>query len=126
MGIILHQDSCESLLCNSSGGSIVSEKLIPESQLKQAVREVLAEMLGIPPTTPAHSTRQWYDTDPAYHLLGLDDPEQLRDGVRSGLFRLGHEVRDRRKPQAKLPRYQFHIEKCQQRLAERPERRWAG
>jgi hypothetical protein len=75
----------------------VSEKLIPESQLKQAVREVLAEMLGIPSTLPANPTRQWYGTAPAYHLLGLDDPEQLRDGVRSGLFRLGHEVCDRRR-----------------------------
>ncbi|NEQ28926.1 MAG: hypothetical protein F6K28_60275 [Microcoleus sp. SIO2G3] len=105
----------------------MSDRMISESELKQAVREVLAEMLGL--GTPAHSVsplRQWYDTDPAYTLLGLDDPEQLREAVRSGLLRVGHEVRDRRKPKAKLPRYQFHIEKCQQRLAERPERRKAG
>ncbi len=99
------------------------EKLIPESQLKQAVREVLIEMLGLSDLNPVNSTRQWYDTDPAYQLLGLNDAEQLREAVRSGLLRMGHEVRDRRKPQAKLPRYQFHIEKCQKRLSERPERR---
>ncbi len=99
------------------------EKLIPENQLKQAVREVLIEMLGLSAPTLTPSTRQWYDTDPAYQLLGLNDAEQLREAVRSGLLRIGHEVRDRRKPQAKLPRYQFHIEKCQKRLSERPERR---
>ncbi|MBD2019218.1 hypothetical protein H6F43_03350 [Leptolyngbya sp. FACHB-36] len=103
----------------------MTDRLIPESQLKQAVRDILTEMLGLPPAQ-ASTTRQWYDTDPAYHLLGLDDPEQLREAVRSGLLRVGHEVRDRRKPSAKLPRYQFHIEKCQQRLSERPERRTAN
>ncbi|NJO73290.1 MAG: hypothetical protein HC833_05675 [Leptolyngbyaceae cyanobacterium RM1_406_9] len=105
---------------------IMDEKAIPLSQLKQAVREVLAEMLGLEFQIQAHTNRQWYDTDPAYQLLGLDDPEQLREAVRSGLLRVGHEVRDRRKPQAKLPRYQFHIENCQKRLSERPERRLAG
>ena len=109
-----------------SGGASLSEKLIPESQLKQAVREVLAEMLGMAIQPQISPLRQWYDTDPAYQLLGLDEAEQLREAVRSGLLRVGHEVRDRRKPQAKLPRYQFHIEKCQQRLAERPEQRWVG
>lgn len=104
----------------------MTEKLISESQLKQAVREVLAEMLGLNMPEQPTPLRQWYDTDPAYHLLGLDDAEQLREAVRSGLLRLGNEVRDRRKPKGKLPRYQFHIEKCQKRLSEKPERRWAG
>ncbi|PSB15975.1 hypothetical protein C7B61_00960 [filamentous cyanobacterium CCP1] len=104
----------------------MTERFIPENELKQAVREVLAEMLGLDAISQASALRQWYDTDPAYQLLGLDDAEQLREAVRSQLLRLGHEVRDRRKPNAKLPRYQFHIEKCQKRLSERPERRWAG
>ncbi|NJL21201.1 MAG: hypothetical protein HC895_10875 [Leptolyngbyaceae cyanobacterium SM1_3_5] len=106
----------------------MSDRIISESELKQAVREVLAEMLGLDAPAPASVSplRQWYDTDPAYTPLGLNDPEQLREAVRSGLLRVGHEVRDRRKPKAKLPRYQFHIEKCQQRLSERPERRRAG
>ncbi len=38
------------------------ERLIPESQLKDAIKEILAEMLGVVPTT-AH--RQWYDTSNA-------------------------------------------------------------
>ena len=83
----------------------------------------LAEMLGVSMEQPVSASRQWYDTSATYSLLGLDDAEQLRDAVRSGLLRVGQEVRDRRKPQAKLPRYQFHIEKCQKRLSEKPERR---
>jgi hypothetical protein len=102
----------------------MTEQLIPEQQLRQAIRDILAEMLGITPQPPTSANREWYDTDPAYQLLGLKDSEQLREAVRAGLFRLGHEVRDRRKPKSKLPRYQFHIEKCHKRLEERPERRW--
>ncbi len=104
----------------------MTEKYISESQLKEAVRAVLSEMLGLGITSQVPVTRQWFDTDPAYQLLGLKDAEQLREAVRSGLLRVGHEVRDRRKPQARLPRYQFHIDKCQQRLSARPERRRAG
>lgn len=106
----------------------MSDRLIPESQLKQAVAEILldvAQQLGIEPHN-SHQNRQWYDTNLAYKLLGYDEAEQLRDAVRSGLLRVGYEVRDRRKPQAKLPRYQFHIEKCQNRLLELPEKRRAG
>jgi hypothetical protein len=100
----------------------ITDHLIPKSQIKQAIREILAEMLGVQ-MAQSGEQRQWYDTDPAYELLDLDEPEQLRDAVRSGLLRIGYEVRDRRKPRAKLPRYQFHIERCQQRLLEKPEKR---
>jgi hypothetical protein len=104
----------------------VSERQIPESLLREAIREILLEIfVGNKPQSQT-STRQWYDTNPAYRLLDLDDPEQLREAVRSGLLRIGHEVRDRRKPKAKLPRYQFHIEKCHKRLSERAEKRWGN
>lgn len=101
------------------------ERYIPESQLRAAVKAILAEMLSLNDTPKQSNSRQWYDTNPAYELLGLDTAEQLRDAVRSGLLRVGHEVRDRRKPNARLPRYQFHIEQCQKRLSERPEKRWS-
>lgn len=101
----------------------MTDRFIPESQLKQAVREVLAELLlGMQPPQPP-TNRQWYDTDPAYQMLGFDNPKQLREAVKSNLLRVGKEVRDRRKPQSKLPRYQFHLERCQKRLSESPERR---
>lgn len=97
------------------------EKLIPESQLKQAVREILAEMLGVQPQQPTR--RRTYLTSQAYKLLGYDSPGQLYDAVGSGLLRIGKEVQDRRKPQAVNARYYFDIEACQKRLAESPERR---
>lgn len=98
-----------------------SERLIPESQLREAVAEVLSQMLGI--TTAANPTRQWHNTDPAYELLGLDSPEQLREMVRDGILRLGQEVRDIRSANSAVPRYQFHVEKCEARLNLPPEKR---
>jgi len=47
----------------------------------------------------------------------------LREMVRSLLLQVGKEVRDRRKPQARKPRYQFHIENCQKWLSELSEKR---
>lgn len=98
------------------------EKLIPESQIKTAVKEILAEMLGV--SLEQQTNRQWYDTDPAYSLLGLGSAKNLRKMVHSGFLRIGKEVRDiRLHSSSDRPRYQFHIEKCEVRLAELPERR---
>lgn len=101
------------------------ERMISESQLRELIepliRQVLAEMLGVQST--AQPQRQWYDTDPAYSLLGLDYPDQLRDLVRSGILRIGIEVRDVRSPNSQIPRYQFHLEKCEARLLTPPEKR---
>lgn len=97
------------------------ERLIPESQLKEAIKQALAEMLGVQPQQP--TKRKAYPTSKAYEILGYDSPGQLYDAVESGLLRLGKEVQDRRKPQAVNARYYFDIEACQKRLAEVPERR---
>ena len=43
--------------------------------------------------------------------------------VRTGVFRLGIEVRDVRSRNSQLPRYQFHIPKCEARLLEPPVKR---
>ena len=98
-----------------------TDYLISKSQLKQAVREILAEMLGV---DVEQNQRKVYPTSKAFKLLGYDRAEQLRDAVASGLLRLGKEVEDRRQPEAKLPRYYFDIERCQKRLAALPEKRW--
>ncbi len=102
----------------------VAERAIPESQLRdvvhEMVRQCLTEMLGI--NTPSQQ-RQWHDTDPAYSLLGLDSAEQLRVMVRDGALRIGHEVRDVRSPSSQVPRYQFHLGKCEERLNLPPEKR---
>ncbi len=102
----------------------MEQRFISESQLDQVVEEkvkkILAEMLGLQAAT---ANRQWYDTDPAYSLLGLDSAEQLKKKVRSGILRVGHEVRDVRSPKSQVPRYQFHLEKCEARLNLPPEKR---
>jgi hypothetical protein len=103
----------------------ITERLIPESQLKAIVEDIvkdtLAQMLGVNST--AQSQKQWHDTELAYSLLGLNSVEQLREMVRNGLLRIGHEVRDVRSPSSQIPRYQFHIEKCEARLLQSPEKR---
>ncbi|MEH2034051.1 MAG: hypothetical protein V7K67_31335 [Nostoc sp.] len=107
------------------GAYKTTERLIPESQLKVIVegmvKETLAQMLGV--NTTAQTQRRWYDTEQAYSLLGLNLADQLRDMVRSGLLRIGYEVRDVRSPDSQIPRYQFHIEKCELRLSLSPEQR---
>ncbi|MBN3993907.1 MAG: hypothetical protein HWQ36_26335 [Nostoc sp. NMS2] len=100
-----------------------TERLIPESQLREAVKEILSEMLGV--NTTLQPQREWYDTDPAYSMLGLDSPKHLRKMVTLGILRVGkdEEVRDLRSPGARLPRYQFHITKCLARLSLPPAKR---
>jgi hypothetical protein len=108
-----------------SGSYKIAERLIPESQLKAIVEDIvkqtLAQMLGVNAT--AQSQKQWYDTELAYLPLGLNSAEQLREMVRNGLLRIGYEVRDVRSPSSQIPRYQFHIEKCEARLNAPPEKR---
>jgi hypothetical protein len=98
-----------------------TDYLFSKNQLRQVVREILAEMLGV---DTERDQRKVYPTSKAFKLLGYDRAEQLRDAVASGLLRLGKEVEDRRQPDAKLPRYYFDIERCQKRLAELPQKRW--
>lgn len=113
----------------SSNGSIngrnhtcneTTDYLIPKSQLKEAVREVLAEILGI---QSLEQTKQWYDITEAYRFLDLKSAKQLREMIRSGLLRIGHEVRDRRSPSSQVARYQVHIQKSLERLQKPPEKR---
>jgi hypothetical protein len=97
----------------------MSERLIPESQLKEAIREILAEMLG----ATVDGSRQFYPTSKAVGILGYDNTDQLLSAVSTGLLRLGVEVHDRRKPQSQKARYYFDIEKCKKRLTQLPEKR---
>lgn len=108
------------------GAYKITERLIPESQIEalvsKLVKEILAEMLGVN-ATAAQPNRQWYDTENAYFPLGLNSAEQLREMTRNGMLRIGYEVRDVRSPDSQIPRYQFHLEKCEARLSLPPEKR---
>ena len=91
--------------------------------IKEAVRQVLDER-GIHQTPPQPiDRREWYDTTDAYQLIGLDTSAQLRKLTSDGTFRIGIEVRDRRLNDREKARYQFHIERCKQRLETLPAKR---
>ena len=107
------------LIFNETVGE-ATDYLIPKSQIKEAVREVLAEMLGV---QHQDRIRQWYDIIEAYSLLDLKSAKQLREMIRSGLLRIGHEVRDRRSPGSRIARYQVHIQRSLERLQKPPEKR---
>lgn len=111
----------------------MSDRLIPESQIEALIEAKvnrrmadllmeLAQQLG---ANPDHYREQqeWFDTESAYKPLGLKTAKSLRELVITGDLRLGKEVRDRRKKGSKIARYQFHLKRCQQRLAELPEKR---
>ncbi len=107
----------------------MNDRPITPAELDAAVREALAQVfmelaqqLGADPEA-ARIERQWLDTNQAYKSLGLQSAKALRDLVTSGDLRLGQEVRDRRRKSSTVPRYQFHIEKCQARLTQLPEKR---
>ncbi len=102
-------------------GKTTDLSVMSKSQIKQVIREILAEMLGV---ESGLNPRKMYPTSKAFTLLGYDRAEQLRDAVASGLLRLGKEVEDRRGPNAKIPRYYFDIDRCRKRLAELPQKRW--
>jgi hypothetical protein len=68
------------------------------------------------------SQKTWYFTNEA--AIALDLPaKKLRELNRSGLFKMGYHVRDVTPPNSKLPRYQFHVERCSKQLETPPEKR---
>lgn len=100
------------------------ERSFTESELKEAVRKVLGEILqeaGL--FSQMTSGHRYVPTVQAYSELGYQSAGQLYDAISDGLLRVGVEVQDRRKKWAKLPRYYFDIPACQKRLKELPEKR---
>lgn len=80
--------------------------------------EVLAEKLAATAKqAPQQSNKQWLNTDPAWQYLGLNSAAQLRRLRSKGMFRHGTEYR------LVESEYQFHIERCLERLATEPEKR---
>lgn len=90
--------------------------LVFKAIIKQAVREVLEESGRL-------QSQEWYDTDAAYKLLGLKNPEQLRKMVRDGRLQLGVQVVDIRPSGSEIARYQFNVVLCRERLKKPPEQR---
>jgi hypothetical protein len=91
-------------------------------QIKQAVREVLAEMLGASGTDKQTG---WVSLKDAVEPLGYPSYKALHKDVAAGVFRMGKELRDRRKLEAKRARLQINLERAQKRLMEDPANRRA-
>ncbi|MBD2020872.1 hypothetical protein H6F43_11845 [Leptolyngbya sp. FACHB-36] len=102
----------------------MADKFVSLSELEAVVeailRRKLAAMLGV-----GAPESEWLDASAAYKVLGYPSLKALNDARKSGLYRLGTEVADRRKPGSKKPRYQYHIAMCQQRKQQNPDKRRA-
>jgi hypothetical protein len=90
--------------------------------IKQIVREVLGELLQA--STGTQQTG-WVALKDAVAPLGYPSYKALHKDVASGVFRSGKEIRDRRKPGAKMARLQINLDRAQKRLMEDPANRRA-
>jgi hypothetical protein len=97
--------------------------LITPEALKQAIREVLAEFMPNSALATHNARQEWFDTDPAYSMIGVRSARRLRAKVLNGTLRQGIDWRDDREPGAERPSYRFHVENCKKRLAVPPEKR---
>ncbi|MEP0917014.1 hypothetical protein NC981_09295 [Leptolyngbya sp. DQ-M1] len=68
------------------------------------------------------SGKTWYFTNEAAIALDLT-ANKLRHLNRSGLFKMGYHVRIASPNGVKIPRYQFHVERCSKQLETSPEKR---
>jgi hypothetical protein len=91
------------------------------SQIKKIVQEVLAEMLGV--SGQQNLQAGWVALKDAVLPLGYPSYKALHKDVSAGVFRMGKEVRDRRKPGAQKAVLQINIERAQRRLDENPANR---
>ena len=90
-----------------------------KAMLREVLPEVLIEMLQLTPAEPS----RWQDLKAAWQPLGYPSYNALYKDVQRGLFRLGKELCDRRKPGAKIARLQIDITAARKRLQEDPSKR---
>ena len=95
----------------------MSDRLIPESELKAVVKQALAELLGISPEQ--QHQRQWYKASDAFPLLDLETADNLHDLRLTGDLKEGKHWRDTSSANAKRPTYQYHIGNCRKFLESR-------
>ena len=93
-------------------------------EVRQILREELLKVLASVATDPTPPDR-WVALKDAVEPLGYPSYGALHKDVRAGVFRLGKEVRDRRKSGANAARLQINIQRAQKRLLEDPANRRA-
>ena len=95
-----------------------------EAQIKRIVLEVLRDLI-IASSQDENSTApdKWVDLQKAWKVLGYPSYGALYKAISSGLLRQGVEVRDRRKPGARIARWQVNLAAVQKRLKSDPSTR---
>lgn len=114
----LPQDVLAEVLAELPAFQTAIEKAIPE-----ALAKALSEKFGGGAKNDERIPDKWVFVKDAWHLLGYTSAEQLREDIRSGLLRLGYEVRDKRRPSSSVARYQVNLHAVDARLRQRPEKR---
>ncbi len=93
-------------------------------ELKVLIREVLAEIFA---PTLGHAQLEpqsrWSSLKEAWEPLGYPSYSALYKDVKCGLFRVGKELCNRRKPGAKIARHQIDMAAARRRLAQDPSKR---
>jgi hypothetical protein len=97
------------------------KKYLQENEIRSIVRDEMSKILS-PIVTP-NPPQKYLPTSKAWKELGFQTKQDLYDAVDKGLFRIGIEVVDRRKPGSTRAIYSFNIPTCQARLAQPPEKR---
>jgi hypothetical protein len=87
-----------------------------DDELEARMRRLLAEILGPLLGSQPEPTEQWVSIKAAVKPLGYSSYDALYAAIQGGLFRQGKEIRDRRKPGAKISRIQVNLVAAQKRL----------
>ena len=97
-----------------------------ESQIREVVIEVLRDLI-VASSKKSSSVLpdKWVDLRKAWEILGYPSYQALYKAVKSGLLRPGIEVRDRRKPGARIARWQVNLAAAHKRLKSDPATRRA-
>ena len=85
--------------------------------VRAIVRDELMKMFASVATEPVTPDR-WITLNDALVPLGYPSYSALHKDIRTGLFRMGKEVRDRRKPGSKKALLQINLSRAQKRLLE--------
>ena len=96
-----------------------------ESDLSRLVDELYIMMQRIEEKLDMLSPTndRWVSVKDAWPELGHSSYCQCWRSIKSGLYRIGIEVRDMRSPNSSRPKYQMNIGKCLERSKEKPELR---
>ena len=98
------------------------QALVEATRQLARVTDLLAQELQL---QEEKAPPEWLPTEQAWEKLSLPSAEALRRKRRASYFQIGTHYRlANHNPNANQKRYEFHIERCKQRLDD-PPRNWA-